>query len=166
MREPKLRGSSLPELSDANLDWQHSKRAIDYDSLLEGITWRRVTAFCIDIAIIGLIFTALGLMVFLSLGLFSPLWALTPFVPVAYHSWMIGSSRSATCGMQVLGIEVRTQNGARPSLLQAFAMTALFYVSIAILTPLILIVALFNDRRRCVHDILSGTIVILSEPDL
>ena len=68
--------------------------------------------------------------------------------------------------MQVLGIEVRTLDGNRPSLLQAFAMTALFYVSITLTTLLILLIALFNDRRRCVHDILSGTVVVLSDPDL
>ena len=28
------------------------------------------------------------------------------------------------------------------------------------LTPLVLIVSLFNDRRRCLHDMLVGTIVI------
>jgi len=166
MKEPNLRSSSLPELSDASLDWPHSKLDINEDALFEGVTWRRVIAFCIDISIIGLVFTALGVLVFLSLGLFSPLWALTPIIPVAYHSWMIGSGRSATCGMQLMGIQVRTKEGARPSLLQAFVMTALFYVSIALLTPFILIVAFFSDRSRCVHDILSGTMVILSDPDL
>ncbi len=68
--------------------------------------------------------------------------------------------------MQTMGIEVRASDGQRPSLLQAFTMTALFYISIALTSMLILVVALFNDRRRCVHDILSGTIVVLSDPDL
>jgi uncharacterized RDD family membrane protein YckC len=68
--------------------------------------------------------------------------------------------------MQFMGIEVRSLNGARPNLLQAFAMTALFYLSVAVTTSLILLVALFNDRRRCAHDILSGTIVVLADADL
>tara|TARA_A100001037_G_C14714881_1_gene442040 strand:+ start:346 stop:585 length:240 start_codon:yes stop_codon:yes gene_type:complete len=79
---------------------------------------------------------------------------------------MIGGSRSATCGMQVMGVEVRATDSAQPSLLQAFVMTALFYLSVTFLTPFILLTALFNDRSRCVHDILLGTTVILTYPDL
>ena len=79
---------------------------------------------------------------------------------------MLGGHLSATCGMQVMGVEVRATDGARPSLLQAFVMTALFYLSVTFLTPFILLIALFNDRSRCVHDILSGTAVILTDPDL
>jgi uncharacterized RDD family membrane protein YckC len=62
--------------------------------------------------------------------------------------------------MQFMSIEVRTTAGQRPGLLQAFAMSALFYLSIAVTGMFILLVALFNDRRHCAHDYLSGTIVI------
>ena len=166
MKEPKLRGESLPEASDASLDWPRESRELDADALFDGVTWRRVCAFCIDFAILGLVFTALGVLIVFSIGILSPLWALTPLIPIAYHSWMIGGRRSATCGMQVMGVEVRATDGARPSLLQAFVMTALFYLSVTFLTPFILLIALFNDRSRCVHDILSGTAVILTDPDL
>lgn len=161
-----MRGTSLPDVSDAGLNWAELGSDRDMDALFEGVTWRRVVAFCIDFAILGLIFTALGFLIVASLGLFSPLWALSPLIPVAYHSWMISSSRSATCGMMIMGLEVRNAAGARPTLLQAFAMTALFYLSVAVLTPLILIVALFSDRSRCVHDILSGTYVVQAQTDL
>ena len=76
-----------------------------------------------------------------------------------------GTLNVAVMGVNRIG-KVRTLNGERPALLQAFAMSALFYVSIAFTTLLILLVALFNDRRRCVHDILSGTFVVLTDPDL
>ena len=37
-----------------------------------------------------------------------------------------------------------------------------FWVSVSFLTPLILLVGLFNGRRRLLHDILLGTIIINS----
>ena len=166
MKEPKLRGDGLPEISDARLDWSQTGVDWDRDGLFEGATWRRIAAFCIDFSIICVILAAIGVIVFLSLGLFSGILALTPLVPVAYHTLMIGGRRSATLGMQFMGVEVRSLSGTRPSLLQAFIMTGLFYLSISIATPLILIVAFLNDRRRCVHDILSATIVVLADPDL
>jgi uncharacterized RDD family membrane protein YckC len=38
----------------------------------------------------------------------------------------------------------------------------LFWVSISFLTPLVLLVGLFNGRRRLLHDIILGTVVINS----
>mgnify|MGYP003396482169 CR=1 FL=1 len=35
-----------------------------------------------------------------------------------------------------------------------------FWVSVSALSPLILLVCLFNDRRRLLHDMVVGTIVI------
>jgi len=38
----------------------------------------------------------------------------------------------------------------------------LFWVSISFLTPLVLLVGLFNSRRRLLHDFVLGTVVINS----
>jgi uncharacterized RDD family membrane protein YckC len=38
----------------------------------------------------------------------------------------------------------------------------LFWVSISFLTPLVLLIGLFNGRRRLLHDIILGTVVINS----
>ncbi len=35
-----------------------------------------------------------------------------------------------------------------------------FWVSVSVLTPFVLLVGLFNDRRRLLHDMLIGTVVI------
>jgi uncharacterized RDD family membrane protein YckC len=35
-----------------------------------------------------------------------------------------------------------------------------YWFTVSFLTPLILLVAFFNDRRRLLHDMLVGTIVI------
>jgi uncharacterized RDD family membrane protein YckC len=38
----------------------------------------------------------------------------------------------------------------------------LFWVSISFLSPLVLLVGLFNGRRRQLHDVILGTVVINS----
>ena len=38
-----------------------------------------------------------------------------------------------------------------------------FWVSISVLTPLIVLVCFFNERRRLLHDMLVGTVVINNE---
>ena len=57
-------------------------------------------------------------------------------------------------------VEVRSWTGNRPTLWQAFLMTALFLVSIGLTGFAILLVSLFNGRGRTAHDLLSGTVVI------
>ena len=37
-----------------------------------------------------------------------------------------------------------------------------FWLTVSLLTPFVLLVGLFNDRRRLLHDMLLGTIVINS----
>ena len=38
----------------------------------------------------------------------------------------------------------------------------LFWISVSVLTPLVLLVGLFNGRRRLLHDIVLGTVIINS----
>ena len=161
-----MSGKDLPQLSEAQLDWSRTSNDIDHEGLLKGITWRRIVAFFIDLAIIILLMASVWVLVILSFGLFSALLTLLPLVPIAYHTLMIAGRRSATIGMQFMGIEIHSQDGKRSTLLQSFAMTALFYLSISVTGSLILIIALFNDKRRCVHDILSGTIAVNAHSNL
>jgi uncharacterized RDD family membrane protein YckC len=151
----------LPQRADLPLEYVRARFNIDRDSLFDGVMGRRVIAFLIDLMIIGVISAAIWGLMLVTLFLLSPiLQPILPLIPIAYHTAMIGSRRSATIGMQFMSIEVRTTAGQRPGLLQAFAMSALFYLSIAVTGMFILLVALFNDRRHCAHDYLSGTIVI------
>ena len=62
--------------------------------------------------------------------------------------------------MKLLDLETRTWNGARPDYLQALVMTFLFYASIVITWFLVLLVPLFNERRRTLHDLISGVVVV------
>jgi uncharacterized RDD family membrane protein YckC len=62
--------------------------------------------------------------------------------------------------MRLFDLEVRTWTGDVPDAWQGFLMAALFYATLAITCSLILLVVLFNDRRRTIHDYLSGVVVV------
>lgn len=136
-----------------------------------GITVRRVYAYVIDLVVVGLLlgvmFMAAVLLGGLTLGLlWAPMMVLTGLAPIAYHTLTIGGERSATLGMRAAGIRVMSvaadalETGGRPGLLQAGIQTVCFYGSLAVTGSLILLVALFNARRRTVHDMLAGTVVV------
>lgn len=136
-----------------------------------GITLRRVYAYLLDIVVVGLlsgmVFVASVILGALTLGLLWPvLMILLGLVPILYHTLTIASTRSATLGMRIAGIKVMSiapgaeQDGGRPTLLQAMIQTVGFYGSLALSCMLILLVALFNPRRRALHDFLAGTVVV------
>ena len=133
--------------------------------MFDGITFRRITAYVVDFLIISLlmfvamsVFWVLGI---LSFGVLSPfLVVLLPFIPLAYHTALIGGPDSATLGMRLFGIESRRIDGGYPGYLQAGLLTVAFYVSVGATGWLILLVALFNGRGRTLHDYLCGTVTI------
>jgi len=136
-----------------------------------GITARRIYAYCIDLVVVGLlvgmVFMAAVILGALTLGLVWPLMMLViALTPIAYHTLCIAGPRAATLGMRAANIRVMTvganafDNNGRPSPLQAVIQTVCFYGSVALTCWLILLVALFNPRRRTVHDMLAGTVVV------
>ncbi len=136
--------------------------------LFEGVLARRVLAFAIDAAIIlapvALAFVVLILFVLLTLGLAWPL--LTLFYPatviwaLAYYGLTLGSPASATIGMRVMEIEMRTWYGAPCYFVLGAVHAVAFYISVSFLTPFVLLVSLFNERHRLLHDMVLGTVVI------
>jgi uncharacterized RDD family membrane protein YckC len=136
-----------------------------YPELFEGALWRRAAAYLIDAFCIGLIAVAV-LVVFLlltvlSLGLLAPsLWFLFGLVPLAYHTLLVGGPHAATFGMRAFDLELRSWNGKRPGYLQALAHAALFYLTVGITCSLILLFALFNRRKRTLHDVLTGMLMV------
>jgi uncharacterized RDD family membrane protein YckC len=66
--------------------------------------------------------------------------------------------------MSLFGLEVRSWTGQRPTVWQAVLMAVLFYATIGPTGGLVLLVALFNGRRRTLHDLLSGTVVVRRLP--
>jgi uncharacterized RDD family membrane protein YckC len=136
--------------------------------LFRGVLARRVFAFLIDllvlsvpvilavifIAVFGLVTLGLGWVLFWLVSPASVIWALI------YYGATLGGPYSATLGMRVMDLELRTWYGA-PSYFVLGAMHAvLFWISVSVLSPLVLLVGLFNARRRLLHDIVLGTVVI------
>ena len=134
------------------------------------ITIRRVVAYVLDIVVIAFLATMIW-MFLVTLGFFTLgiawvlLWLPAFLLPLFYHIFFIAGRRSATPGMRVVGIRVMTmspstQGMERPSLSQAIIQIVAFYGSIAATGSLILAIALFNARRRTLHDWLAGTVVV------
>jgi uncharacterized RDD family membrane protein YckC len=59
---------------------------------------------------------------------------------------------------------VRSWTGGRPSYLQAFVQTAIFYVTVGATASLVLLFVLFSERRRTLHDFLAGTVAVRALP--
>jgi len=158
-RPIKLDASIIENDGTAELD----TASFDYS----GTVSKRVIAFLLDLIILGIIFlmffASASVIGVLSFGLLiGPLLALAPLLPLAYHTWFLGGHRSATLGMQFMGVELRTWDGHRPGYLQAALQTIAFYVSCTATSWLILVAVFFNDRKRTLHDIICGTQVIIS----
>ena len=134
----------------------------------DGVVLRRSIGYLIDCAILfllGLVLTiALSIFGIVTFGLGFHLFPLLSIVPIAYSTLLIGGADSATFGMRLMDVEVRSWSGERPNLVQALVMTLLFYGTIAITWLFGLLVVFFNLRRRTVHDFLAGTVVVRRLP--
>lgn len=150
-----------PDRPGMPLAWNEPPAEITDPALFEGVSFRRIVAYLIDAVILSGVGLLLWLSVIMSLGLLYPLAILVaPAIPLAYHTLQIAGPSSATVGMRMMAVQVRRLDGGRPDLIQAFLQTALFYASLAFTGALILIVALFNERGRCLHDWLTGTLTL------
>jgi len=134
-----------------------------------GVVWRRVAAYCLIDGLIVLLLCAFAAVVFagvtiLSLGSLKIIWMLYGAIPLAYHTLTVGSRHSATLGMRLFGLEVRSWTGERPTLLQAFVLAAAFYLTTAATASLVLLFVFFNRRRCTLHDLVAGTLVIRLSP--
>ena len=132
--------------------------------LYDGVLPRRITAYVLDLALILGLWIALsiafGVAGILTFGALTPLGLVVLAVlPIAYHTIFIGR-QGATPGMRVFDLEVRSWTGRPPDTSQAFLTTVLFYASVSMTAWLVLLVPLFTDRSRTLHDILAGTIVL------
>ncbi len=139
--------------------------------LFEGVLARRVLAFFIDVFLIAIPVVFAGLFIFVfglvTFGLgWALYWLLSPAAVIwalVYYGTTFGSPASATIGMRVMDLEMRTWYGAPMYFLLGAVHAIVFWITVSALTPLILLVGLFNDRRRLLHDMLVGTVVINNE---
>jgi uncharacterized RDD family membrane protein YckC len=149
----------------------HAYEPATMPELFEGVLARRVVAFCIDVVLIATpaLFVALFILVFgiFTLGLgwffFILYWPGVVIWALAYYAIGFGSPASATIGMRVMDLEMRTWYGPPAYALLGAVHAIVFWITVSALTPLVLLVAFFNARRRLLHDMLVGTIVINNE---
>ena len=159
----EYRASAFPRL-----DWGVPDPAAA-PALYDGVVWRRIAAYAVDLVCIGMICAAawvtFGIATLLSFGLLGPpLWFLFGLIPLAYHTLLIAGPRSATVGMRLFDIEMRSWGGAPPTFLQALIQTGVFYLTVGATCSLILLFALVNRRRRTLHDVLSGIVAVRTAP--
>ena len=162
-------GSAWRNSGGANVQ-PHAFDPVTQPELFRGVLTRRVFAFGIDLAVLAIpvilacLFIAVFGVVTLGLG-WALFWLVSPASVIwalIYYGASLGGPNSATLGMRVMDLELRTWYGA-PSYFVLGAMHAvLFWVSISFLSPLVLLVGLFNGRRRLLHDIVLGTMIINS----
>ena len=140
-----------------------------YPELYEGILSRRIVAFVVDAIVITILMVPAALVVFIlgfvTLGIGWLLYgALFAIVALGYVAMTLGGPASATWGMRMAGTELRTWSGGRMFPLLAVMHSLLFWFSVSILTPLILLVGLFTERRQLLHDLILGVVMVNSEP--
>lgn len=136
--------------------------------LFRGVLTRRVFAFLIDLVVLsvpvvfGYVFIAVFGLLTLGLGwmLFWLAWPASVLWAIVYYGASLGGPYSATLGMRVMDLELRTWYGAPGYFVLGAMHAVLFWVSISFLSPLVLMVGLFNSRRRLLHDIVLGTVII------
>ena len=150
----------------------HAYDPVSSPELFEGVVARRLIAFVIDFMIIAIPIVLVSLfmvaatiatlgLALVPFALLSPLyWPLIIIWAVCYYGFSFGSAASATFGMRAMDLEMRTWYGSPAYFLLGAVHAIVFWVTISFLTPLILLVGFFNDRKRLLHDMIVGTIVI------
>ena len=143
----------------------HDPRAAFDEMLTAGVVRRRVLAGLIDgllcavligmAAAIGVIF---GLLTF---GLGFGVLGLLPIVPVAYN-WLFVATASATPGQRMMGLVVRRNDDlGPPGSAEALVWALGFAVTMTLTLGLLwLCVVLLTERKRALHDILPGLVVV------
>ena len=130
---------------------------------------RRVVAFAIDFIIIvrsrccgaPIFIFAFGI-VTLGLG-FVLYWLLPPASVIWAHRLLRRSRSGAPLGHHRharMDLEMRTWYGAPAYFVLGAVHAVAFWLTVSFLTPFVLLVGLFNERRRLLHDMMLGTVVI------
>jgi uncharacterized RDD family membrane protein YckC len=139
-------------------------------ALFRGVLVRRAVAFLIDLFVLGVpvilavIFIAIFGLVTLGLG-WALFWLVSPATVIwalVYYGTTLGGPHSATIGMRMMDLELRTWYGAPSYFVLGAVHAVCFWISVSVLSPFVLLIGLFNARRRLLHDFLLGTVVINS----
>jgi len=136
--------------------------------LFEGVLARRVVAFIVDFVIISIPVVLAAMFIFafgiVTLGLgFALYWLLptaTVICAIVYFGATLGGPASATFGMRVMDLEMRTWYGAPAYFVLGAVHAIAFWFTVSFFTPFVLLVAFFSERSRLLHDIMLGTVII------
>ena len=136
----------------------------DETPFLDGVLSRRCIAWILDAILIGMLLFVLvwvlTLFGFATLGLGFGLMGVLPLVPFCYHLLSLLSAGSATPGQRACGLTVRRNDDLGPPTgVQALLSVIVFYVTLAT-SGLLLLIALFTARKRTLHDLVSGLVVV------
>ena len=146
----------------------HAFDPLAQPELFRGVLTRRFFAFLIDLVVLSIpvilavVFIAVFGIVTLGLG-WALFWLVSPASIVwalVYYGASLGGPHSATIGMRMMDLEMRTWYGAPGYFVLGAMHAVLFWVSVSFLSPLVVLVGLFNGRRRLLHDIVLGTVII------
>jgi uncharacterized RDD family membrane protein YckC len=129
----------------------HAFDPLAQPELFRGVLTRRFFAFLIDLIVLSI--PVILAVVFI---------AVFGIVTLVYYGASLGGPHSATIGMRMMDLEMRTWYGAPAYFVLGAMHAVVFWVSVSFLTPAIVLVGLFNGRRRLLHDIILGTVVINS----
>jgi len=130
-----------------------------------GVLSRRIFAFILDYVIVALLCIPAAVVLFfisiVTLGLGFFLYpALFVIVAGLYFGLTLGGPNQASPGMRAFGIAMMRTDGRPLDFMTAIVHLVLFWIINSLLTPLILLVGLFTDRSRLVHDLLLGTVIV------
>ncbi len=137
------------------------KTASQYNYAPSPILTKRIIAYIIDAFILGILGVVLFFINLATFGILSGIFTFIIFLlPISYHSYMISSSNQATLGQKALNLKQINLNGSSISGVQAVIQTILFYMTLSFTGGILLIWSLFDDKGRCLHEILSNTAVV------
>lgn len=134
------------------------------DALVAGVRTRRCLGWLIDLVLVAMLVAsawwALVVLGLLTFGLGWSLLGLVPLIPFAYHTLFLSSSMAATPGQALCGLIVRRNDDlGQPGFLQAVVSTLVFYLTLCT-SGLLLLVALVTERKRTLHDLAAGLVVV------
>jgi uncharacterized RDD family membrane protein YckC len=132
---------------------------------LDGVLTRRVFAFLVDALIVALLCIPVSVVIFFlgifTLGLGWLLYAIMfPAIAMVYVAFTMGGEEQATVGMRANDIHIARLDGHRIDPMTALVHSVMFWAGNVVLTPLVLLITLFSDQKRTLHDLLLGTIVV------
>lgn len=130
-----------------------------YPEFYADIPAKRLIAFLVDMLLIGLITVALIPFTAFTALFYLPLLGLV--VSFAYRTLTLARG-SATPGMRLVAIELRTHRGERFDLVTAAAHTLIYSVAISMVLPQVISVALMliTPRRQGLPDLALGTAAV------